>query len=309
MKKILLATLVASTALFSACNNGSDQAELKTDTDSITYATGAVYCANSVGNMQSLKDALMQMGSDSAYVDEFLRGVRDGFESAEEKKEVAYYLGASLGVNLRTNLSKSCDNLVYGDDSTKHVEVANILTGFLDALNDTIALKNAEGKPMNQNEIMAFYQRKAQQIYDDRMKKTHTKEIQAEQNYFNNLKKKPGVKPLKDGVYYKEITAGTGAKVVPGQYVEIEYTGTLTNGTQFDSNVGNPAKMPAGVGYFVPGFDAAVCAMSVGSEWEVYIPSDQAYGAQERGNIKPYSTLVFRIKVLSAEDAPTAPQQ
>ena len=114
---------------------------------------------------------------------------------------------------------------------------------------------------------------------------------------------------LKGGADSRELTAVTGAKVEPGLFVEIVYTGTLTNGTQFDSNVGNPTKMPVGVGYFVPGFDAAVCAMSVGSEWEVYIPSEQAYGAQERGAIKPYSTLVFRIKVLSAEDAPTMPQQ
>ena len=61
-----------------------------------------------------------------------------------------------------------------------------------------------------------------------------------------------------------------------------------------------------GVGFVVPGFDAALMAMPVGAEWEVYIPSDQGYGAQGRDKITPFSTLIFTIKVVGIEDAPKA---
>lgn len=304
MKKIFLATLVATAALFSACGDSTGKAELKTDVDTVSYAAGVVYCAQTIGDIQNLKQGLLQMGSDSAAVEEFLRGLQDGFKSAEDKEKIAYYLGASMGINLRNQMAGNLDNLVYGDDSTKHVDVTNTLAGFMDALQDTIALKNKDGKKMSVDEVFTIYQSTAKGIYDKRMRKQYTKEIEAEAAYFSKLKKDPAVKPLANGVYYKEITPATGATLKQGQYAEVEYTGTLTDGKQFDSNAGKPSKFPVGVGFFVPGFDAALSAMGVGAEWEVYIPAEQAYGAQGKGEIKPYSTLVFRIKVLGVEDAP-----
>lgn len=307
MKKIFLATLVASAALFTSCGNSNGKAELKTDVDSVSYAFGAINCAQSIGDMQNLKQGLMQMGSDSAAIEDFLRGLKDGFESAENKEQVAYYLGASIGMNLRTQSASNLDGLVYGDDSTKHVDVNNVLAGFMDALQDTIAIRNAEGKKMSMEELFTLYQTKAKGIYDGRVRKQYTKELQAEAAFFAQLKKDPAVKPLADGVYYKVITPATGATLKQGQYAEVEYTGKLTDGHQFDSNAGKPTKFPVGVGFFVPGFDAALSAMGVGAEWEVYIPAEQAYGFQGKGDIKPCSTLIFRIKVLSVEDAPAQP--
>lgn len=304
-----MATLVASVALLSACNGSSSKkAELKTNMDSIAYATGVAYSAQTIQNLENLKMGLIQSGSDSTAVEEFIRGLQDGFKSAEDKKKIAYYLGASMGVNMRTSMAKNLDYLYYGEkDSVNHVDPSNIIVGFVDGLKNNIALKGKDGKPMSIDAIMAYVQEASTKVYNDRMSKEYTKEIKAEKDYFAKLAKEEGIKPLKNGVYYKEIKAGSGEPAKQGQYANIEYTGKLVNGTEFDKSK-NATKFPVGVGFVVPGFDAALMAMPAGAEWEVYIPSDQGYGAQAKGEITPFSTLIFTIKVLNIEDAPKQPE-
>ena len=309
MKKLFMATLVASVALLSACNGSSSKkAELKTNMDSIAYATGVAYSAQTIQNLENLKMGLIQSGSDSTAVEEFIRGLQDGFKSAEDKKKIAYYLGASMGVNMRTTMAKNLDYLYYGEkDSVNHVDPSNIIVGFVDGIKNQIALKDKDGKPMSIDAIMAYVQEASTKVYNDRMSKEYTKEIKAEKDYFAKLAKEEGIKPLKNGVYYKEIKAGSGEPAKQGQYANIEYTGKLVNGTEFDKSK-NATKFPVGVGFVVPGFDAALMAMPAGAEWEVYIPSDQGYGAQAKGEITPFSTLIFTIKVLNIEDAPKQPE-
>ena len=304
-----MATLVASVALLSACNGSSSKkAELKTNMDSIAYATGVAYSAQTIQNLENLKMGLIQSGSDSTAVEEFIRGLQDGFKSAEDKKKIAYYLGASMGVNMRTTMAKNLDYLYYGEkDSVNHVDPSNIIVGFVDGIKNQIALKDKDGKPMSIDAIMAYVQEASTKVYNDRMSKEYTKEIKAEKDYFAKLAKEEGIKPLKNGVYYKEIKAGSGEPAKQGQYANIEYTGKLVNGTEFDKSK-NATKFPVGVGFVVPGFDAALMAMPAGAEWEVYIPSDQGYGAQAKGEITPFSTLIFTIKVVSIEDAPKQPE-
>ena len=309
MKKLFMATLVASAALLSACNGSSSKkAELKTNMDSIAYATGVAYSAQTIQNLENLKMGLLQSGSDSTAVEEFIRGLQDGFKSAEDKKKIAYYLGASMGVNMRTTMGKNLDYLFYGEkDSVNHVDPSNIIVGFVDGIKNQIAFKDKDGKPMSIDGIMAYVQEASTKVYNDRMSKEYSKQIQAEKDYFAKLAKEEGIKPLKNGVYYKEIKAGSGEPAKQGQYANIEYTGKLVNGTEFDKSK-NATKFPVGVGFVVPGFDAALLAMPAGAEWEVYIPSDQGYGAQAKGEITPFSTLIFTIKVVSIEDAPQQPQ-
>ena len=310
MKKIFLATLVASAALLSACNGSSSskKAEFKTNMDSVAYATGVAYSAQTIQNLENLKEGLIQSGSDSTAVEEFIRGLQDGFKSAEDKKKIAYYLGTSMGVNMRTTMAKNLDYLFYGEnDSVNHVDPSNIIVGFVDGLKNQIALKDKDGKPMTIDALMAYVQEASTKVYNDRMSKQYAKEIKAEKDYFAKLAKEEGVKPLRNGVYYKEIKAGNGEPAKQGQYANIEYTGKLVNGTEFDKSK-SATKFPVGIGFVVPGFDAALLAMPAGAEWEVYIPSDQAYGAQAKGEITPFSTLIFTIKVVSIEDAPKQTQ-
>jgi FKBP-type peptidyl-prolyl cis-trans isomerase FklB len=116
-------------------------------------------------------------------------------------------------------------------------------------------------------------------------------------------KTKEGVVTLPSGLQYKILKAGTGPKPTAEDTVLCHYRGTLVDNTEFDSSYkrGEPLKIP--VGGVIKGWTEAIQLMPVGSKWQLFIPSDLAYG--ERGApgspIGPNSTLVFEVELVSIE--------
>jgi FKBP-type peptidyl-prolyl cis-trans isomerase len=116
-------------------------------------------------------------------------------------------------------------------------------------------------------------------------------------------KAKPGVVTLPSGLQYKIVTEGTGPKPKASDMVVCNYRGTLVDGKEFDSSYkrGQPATFP--VGGVIKGWTEALQLMPVGSKWELYLPSNLAYGEQQKGpDIGPNSTLVFEVELLSIEE-------
>jgi len=116
-------------------------------------------------------------------------------------------------------------------------------------------------------------------------------------------KSKDGVVTLPSGLQYKVLTAGTGPKPTTTDSVVCNYRGTLINGTEFDSSYkrGKPATFP--VTGVIKGWTEALQLMPVGSKWQLFIPSDLAYGDRAASaEIGPGSTLIFDIELLSIED-------
>ncbi|WP_455376532.1 FKBP-type peptidyl-prolyl cis-trans isomerase [Kaarinaea lacus] len=115
-------------------------------------------------------------------------------------------------------------------------------------------------------------------------------------------KKKKGVKTLKSGIQYKVIKEGKGSKPTASDSVVAHYKGTLIDGTEFDSSYkrGQPATF--GVGQVIKGWQEILPLMPSGSTWQVFIPSDLAYGPRGAGpNIGPNETLVFDIELLEVK--------
>jgi peptidylprolyl isomerase len=110
------------------------------------------------------------------------------------------------------------------------------------------------------------------------------------------------------GLMYIDIKVGKGAMPKKGQKITVNYTGKLTDGKIFDSNV-DPSKghvqpfvTPIGVGKVIPGWDEGMVTMKVGGKRKLIIPSDLGYGAQGQGaDIPPNSTLIFDVELLKAE--------
>lgn len=102
------------------------------------------------------------------------------------------------------------------------------------------------------------------------------------------------------GVYYKIEKEGTGNKPAKGNTVAIHYTGTLLNGTVFDSSVkrGEPIEFPIGMGYVIQGWDEAGLDMKVGEKRVVYIPPHLGYGPRGSGPIPPNSWLKFEMELV-----------
>lgn len=118
-----------------------------------------------------------------------------------------------------------------------------------------------------------------------------------------------GVVTTESGLQYKVITEGTGATPADGDIVKVHYTGTLLDGTKFDSSVdrGEPLEFP--IGAVIPGWTEMLKLMKVGEKVTAWIPSDLAYGPRGRGpQIPGNSLLVFEMELIDthAADAPAA---
>ncbi len=115
-------------------------------------------------------------------------------------------------------------------------------------------------------------------------------------------KTKEGVVALPSGLQYKILKAGAGAKPTAAETVVCNYRGTLINGTEFDSSYkhGEPATFP--VSGVIKGWTEALQLMPVGSKWQLFIPSDMAYGTRGAGgDIGPNATLIFEVELLSIQ--------
>ncbi len=109
---------------------------------------------------------------------------------------------------------------------------------------------------------------------------------------------------LPGGLKYWDITQGTGPVVQKGDTVKMEYTGWLTSGKKFDSNVGTgrPFTVKLGAGDVIKGWDEGIPGMKVGGKRQLRIPPDLAYGTQGYpGAIPPNSTLIFDVELLGKQ--------
>ena len=118
------------------------------------------------------------------------------------------------------------------------------------------------------------------------------------EKFLTDNKAKNGVITTESGLQYKVITEGTGDKPTAEDRVSVHYTGTLLDGTQFDSSLDRGEPSTFGVSQVIRGWTEGLQIMPVGSKYEFWIPSDLAYGERGSQNIKPNSVLHFEVELL-----------
>lgn len=111
------------------------------------------------------------------------------------------------------------------------------------------------------------------------------------------------VTTMENGLKIEDEVVGTGPEAVSGKKVTVNYTGTLVDGTKFDSSYdhGVPFTFNLGAGQVIAGWDQGVAGMKVGGKRKLTIPPALGYGAQSAGSIPPNSTLIFEVKLLGVE--------
>ena len=286
MKKFTFAAVAAVAAIMiSSCGNGTPKASLKSDVDTMSYAIG-------MAQTQGLKDYLVgSLGVDTAYMNEFIKGLNEGVNAGDNKKKAAYYAGIQIGQQISNRMMKGINHEVFGDDSTKTISLKNFMAGFISGTTGQKGLMTIE-------EAQETAQRMMQEIKAKEMEKTYGPNKEAGEKFLAANAKKDGVKTLPSGVQYKVIKEGTGAVPADTSMVKVHYEGRLINDSIFDSSYkrGEPTLFRAN--QVIKGWTEALCQMPEGSVWEVYIPQQLAYGEREQGQIKPFSALIFKIELL-----------
>ncbi len=120
--------------------------------------------------------------------------------------------------------------------------------------------------------------------------------------FLSENKKKEGIVSLPSGLQYKVVSQGKGDSPKATDKVSVHYKGTLMDGTEFDSSYGRgkPASFP--VNGVIPGWTEALQLMKTGSKWQLFIPSDLAYGERGAGGkIGPNATLLFDVELLAIQ--------
>ncbi|NJK86535.1 MAG: FKBP-type peptidyl-prolyl cis-trans isomerase [Bacteroidales bacterium] len=111
---------------------------------------------------------------------------------------------------------------------------------------------------------------------------------------------------LSSGLQYTILQEGNGPRPNASDMVKVHYTGTLIDGTKFDSSIdrGEPATFR--VGGVIKGWTEALQLMPVGSKWKLFIPENLAYGANPQPNspIPPFATLIFEVELLEINPQP-----
>ena len=300
MKKTTIVAAVAIVAVaFTGCGNPTPKADLKNDVDSMSYAMGQ---SQSQGLKQFLVD---RMDVDTAYINDFIKGLNDGANAGDDKKKAAYYAGIQIGQQISNQMVKGINHEVFGKDTTKTISMKNFMAGF-------VAGTTGKDQKMTMQEAQTVAEMKMRDIKRKNMEKEFGANKTAGEKFLEENGKKPDIKTLpveitqpdgkviKSFIQYKVLTEGTGPMPKDTSMVTVNYEGRTIEGKVFDSSYkrGEPVQLRAN--QVIKGWTEALIHMPVGSVWEVYIPQNLAYGDREQGNdIKPFSALIFKIELVS----------
>lgn len=120
--------------------------------------------------------------------------------------------------------------------------------------------------------------------------------------FVRDYEDREGVVRLSSGLLYRILRAGSGPRPGPGSKVTIHYTGTLPDGSEFDSSRARSEPATFIVRDSIPGWVEAIQLMRQGALWEIVLPPELGYGDRPWGRVAPGSTLVFEIELLSVAD-------
>ena len=189
----------------------------------------------------------------------------------------------ALGMNVGADFSKNLKGIPGGKSN-----VDLLIKGFTTAMKGDSALMTPEAA----GEYFKAYISKAQAV------ETDAKKGAGEKFLADNMTAE-GVNVTPTGLQYKVLTPAEGKKPAAQDTVKVHYTGTLVDGTKFDSSVdrGEPIEFP--LNQVIKGWTEGVQLMSVGSKYKFFVPYNLGYGEQGAGGvIPPFSTLIFEVELL-----------
>lgn len=286
MKKSTALMVLAAAAGLASCGQSTPKANMKSDVDTLSYMVG-------VSNSQGLKDYVVgRLGVDTTYMADFIRGIKEGTKSTSAK-EKAYMAGMQIGQQVSGDMYDAINNQLFAGDSTTTMSKENFLAGFIAAVeeNSLVAPDSAS----------VYVRAKSEEIKTKALEAKYGEYKKENEEFLVNNKTKDGIKVTESGLQYRIIKEGKGAIPAKNSRVKVHYKGTMIDGTEFDSSYERKEPTTFRADQVIKGWTEALTMMPVGSKWELYIPQELGYGSREAGKIKPFSTLIFEVELISIE--------
>ncbi len=261
----------------------AEAVQLLNASDSVSYTAGMTFT-------KGLVSYLLQQKVDTAYMADFIRGFKDMISASGDPRQKTYVVGMDIARQLNERMLPGITNEFA--DSPDSIVAPLLYRGFEDALlQDTTLFTMAAAETYFAEREKADKAAKEEKLYGPNR--------DAGIAFLAENAKKDSVITLPSGLQYKVLVAGKGEVPTVSDKVQVNYEGRLIDGTVFDASARHgdkPAEfMPTQV---IKGWTEALTMMPVGSKWQLYIPSELAYGKRETGQIKPYSTLVFDVELV-----------
>jgi FKBP-type peptidyl-prolyl cis-trans isomerase len=201
-----------------------------------------------------------------------------------QKDKVSYGIGMNIGKSLKKD--------------AVDVDADLLVKGLKDSLSDGKTLLSEE----EYRATLTALQKEMMEKQAEATKALAEKNKKDGEAFLSENGKKEGVVTLPSGLQYKVIKSGTGKSPKPADTVETHYRGTLIDGTEFDSSYkrGQTATFP--VDGVIPGWTEALQKMKEGDKWQLFVPSNLAYGERGAGrDIGPNATLIFEVELIAVK--------
>ena len=201
----------------------------------------------------------------------------------DAKQRISYTIGLNIGKDFKTQ--------------EVEIDTAALMAGVRDGMAGSAPRLTEE---QMKNEIKTFREGMIAQ-QETKQKSLGEKNKQQGAEFLAKNAKAEGVKVTASGLQYKVLKDGTGPVPAKDAIVKVHYRGTLIDGTVFDSSYDRNEPLTLPVGGVIPGWTEALSMMKEGSKWQLFIPSELAYGADGAPPvIGPNATLLFEVELLSA---------
>lgn len=245
--------------------------------DSASYAMGVLQAPSLIQYLQQRE------GVDSAYVGEALSALSANLTAEQVDRIIAFAAGLKI-VKMNEAMAADLNRQLTGKTDTTYVDLNLMNKALTDAGTGKVGMLTAD-------QAMALMERQEKYVAEELRL--------AGEKWLDENAQKDSVVTTASGLQYKVLVQGEGEKAIEDSMVEVHYEGTLLDGTVFDSSYKRGQTASFKPTQVIKGWTEALQLMPVGSTWELYIPYNLAYGERGNRNIPPYSTLIFKVQVIS----------
>jgi len=260
---------------------------LKSSSDTLSYVAGK---ALTNGLMPYLQQ---QLGVDTAYMADFIRGFREVINAGDNPQQKAFMAGQQIGDQLKNRMLPGVTKEYT--DTPDTIVTSVFFRGFADAL-------QSDNTVFTQQAAEELFRKKQQANMAAKDEKLYGPNREAGKKFLAENAKKDSVITTPSGLQYKVLKKGEGEVPQATDKVLVNYEGRLIDGTVFDASAKHgdkPASFQAN--QVIKGWTEALTMMPVGSKWQLFIPQELAYGERNAGQIKPYSALIFDVELVGID--------